>query len=93
MRTDFTDPLHRVARLELDFELTRKLIELEAARRGNAGRWTAAVPGVEDSEACPHDLWVYGVEPDGSMSIALSREVSWPDPRGLVLPTRFTAGP
>ena len=92
-KEDFTYPLHRLARLELDLELTRKLIEVEAARRGNGGRWAPEVSGIEESEACPDDRWLYEVGPDGSMSLALSREVSWPDARGLILPTRFAAEP
>lgn len=87
--TDFSGSLNRMARLELDLELTLKLLELQAARKSNAGRWPESLPGIEHSAACPHDRWDYGISPGGTMSIAFSRDIRWPDLRGLRLPTRL----
>ncbi len=85
--------VERVARLELDLELTTKLLQLQAARRERDDRWPLALPGIGTSEVCPYDSWEYGVEPDGSMSIAFSRAISWPDHSAPILPTRYSAGP
>ena len=85
--------LHRLARLELNRELTVKLLELEAARRTDDGIWPASMPGIEVSSACPREHWVYEVSPDGAMTLALNREVTWPDLKGARLPARFTATP
>jgi hypothetical protein len=85
--------LERLASLELDLELTVKLLELEAARRSNGGRWPASLPGGELSRACPVDRWVYEATPDGGMSLAFSRDIAWPDLKGHKLPARFSAGP
>jgi hypothetical protein len=83
--------LRRLARVELDLELTSKLIELDLARRENGGEWPPVLPGIQDSVACPRDGWVYEVSPAGAMTLAFNREVIWPDTRGLKLPARFTA--
>jgi hypothetical protein len=83
----------RVARLELDLELTEKVLHLEEARREGGGRWPYAMPGIESSPVCPRDNWTYSFELDGSMSIVFSRDISWPDHIGVILPTRFSAGP
>lgn len=79
----------RVARLELDLEMTAKLLEADAARRANGGRWPLSLPGIEESSACPADRWIYNVAPEGAMTLAFSREISWPGQTGAVLPTRF----
>ncbi len=81
----------RVARLELDIELTTKLLEIEEARRANDERWPESPSGIEQSSACPDDSWIYEVTPEGTMTIAFSREISWPDQQGTILPTRFVA--
>ena len=47
------DTIYRLARLEIDLELTAKLVELEAAREGNGGRWPESLPGIEDSRVLP----------------------------------------
>jgi hypothetical protein len=85
--------LRRLARLELDLELTVKLIDLERARRANGGVWPDSLPGVELSGACPRDRWVYGVTPGQGMTLAFSREVTWSGLKGHKLPLRFTAEP
>jgi len=82
----------RIAQLELDLELTVKLIELEEDRRANGGAWPDAPQGVADSRACPGDRWIYEVSPEGEMTLTFSREISWPDLRGPRLPTRFEEG-
>jgi hypothetical protein len=86
----------RLARLQVDLELTAKLIELGRARRTNAGTWPASLAGIERSEACPRDRWVYRVAADGTMTLALDRQLEW---RHLVpyvgprYPTRFRVAP
>jgi preprotein translocase subunit SecG len=85
--------LERLARLELDIELTVKLLELEAARRSSGGDWPESLPGGHVSRACPGDRWVYEATPDGGMTLAFGREISWTDLKGHKLPTRFAAGP
>ena len=82
--------LRRLARLELDAELTLKLIELDRARRANDGVWPAALPGGDRSSACPRDRWVYRLSPQGEMTLAFDREIVWSQLRGSLLPTRFT---
>jgi hypothetical protein len=85
--------LERLARLELDLELTVKLLELDTARRANGGEWPESLPGSHVSRACPRDRWVYEATPGGGMTLAFSREISWPDLRGHKSPARFAAGP
>jgi hypothetical protein len=75
--------LDRLARLELDLELTGRVLALESAI------WDESV---EQSSACPRDNWLYEAGPDGSMSIRFSREISWQDQIGAILPTRFSVG-
>jgi len=82
--------LSRLARLELDRELTLELIELERARRKNGGAWPDALPGGDRSEACPRDRWSYEVAADGAMTLAFGREPEWPMLTGPQLPLRFT---
>lgn len=88
MAPDLTNAVNRVARLELDLELTSRLLQLEAACR-DTGKWPAALPGGERSEACPQDRWIYEVAADGSMRLALSREPSWPRGAGAQQPAYF----
>lgn len=83
----------RVARLELDIELTAKLLELDTVRHENGKRWPQQFPGIEESAACPEDHWVYELTPDGAMTLAFSREISWPHQLGTILPSRFSAPP
>jgi hypothetical protein len=81
----------RLRRLELDIELTAKIIEIETDRRANSGVWPGAVPASERSTVCPDDRWVYEIGPGGEMAIGFSREISWPEQKGIILPTRFAA--
>ena len=87
----YSGVIEPVARLEIDLELTSKLLELRSARDANDGAWVASLPGIESSRVCPRDRWIYEVDPGGGMSIALDRAIEWADPRGAVLPTRFVA--
>jgi hypothetical protein len=84
--------VERLARLELDLELSGKLLELEAARAGG-GVWPPELPGIEASAVCPAERWVYRIEPDGGMTIAFSREHDWRNYQGPILPARFRVGP
>ena len=81
--------LHRLGRLELNRELTAKVLDLDRARRGNGGAWPANLPVAEPSEACPRDNWSYEVTPEDAMIVALNRDVGFDDLRGAKLPTRF----
>jgi len=83
VKPTFRGVLDRLARLELDLELTGRVLQLETAPWDE---W------VEHSSACPKDSWLYKAGVDGSMSIAFSREISWPDQVGAILPTSFSVG-
>jgi hypothetical protein len=73
--------LDRLARLELDLELTGKVLRLKNEP------WDERL---EPSVACPRDNWLYGTGPEGTKSIEFSREISWPDQTGAILPTKFS---
>jgi hypothetical protein len=94
--------LDRLARLEVDVELTRKILEADAARRAD-GTWPESIPGIEQSKACPHDRWLFTVEA-GAATIAFHRPLRWDDEQvsdrrsrgaqtGWTLPPRFRIGP
>ena len=79
----------RLARLELDVELTILVMDLEAARDAQ-GEWPAILPDGGASVACPRDRWTYAPAADGSATVALERQIDWgPGVRGAMLPTRF----
>jgi hypothetical protein len=82
----------RADRLVVDAELTSKILQAKSLRRKNAGRWPAAIPGIEASRY-PGASWRYEVSPDGGgMSIALSRELASPYPPDTkLLPLRFSS--
>ncbi len=88
---DFAGALDRLARLELDLELTAKLLELDQARSASGG-WPASSPSIEASRACPRDRWMYLVTPEGEMTLAFGRRPTWPgvEFKGIQLPTAFT---
>jgi hypothetical protein len=73
--------LDRLARLELDLELTVKVLAL------GSEPWDERM---ERSSTCPEDSWLYKTGPQGSKSITFSREISWPDQTGVILPTSFS---
>ncbi len=78
---NLTNAVDRMRRLELDLELTGHVLALADP---------AAAPEELPSAVCPADRWLYETSPDGAMSVAFSREISWPEQTGLILPTRFT---
>ena len=78
--------ISRLARLELDLELTRLWIVADAERRANGGAWPEGYVGSRESDACPDDRWDFSVTGEG-LEIALSRDVTWPDQKGAILPT------
>ena len=82
----------RADRLVVDAELTSKILEAKHLRREKAGRWPAAIPGIETSRY-PGASWRYEVSPDGGrMSIAFSRELVSPYPADVKpLPLRFSS--
>jgi len=81
--------LDRLARLEVDLEFTARLLDLEQRRHGGEGEWPDSLPDGEASIACPKDRWIYDVTDDGTMTLALARELIWSDLRGHKLPTAF----
>ena len=81
--------IDHLARLELDIELTRLLIEADTARRANEDAWPENLSGSRSCATCPDDLWNYEVNGD-ALEIGLSRDVAWPEQGGFVLPIRFT---
>lgn len=87
MVPDLSGAVERLARFELDLELTRRVLELEAARAAS-GRWPAELPGGAASSACPRDRWIYAPA-DGGMRLGLEREPSWPELMGPDPPPAF----
>jgi len=85
---NLVNAIDRMARLELDLELTRLVIEADTKRRANGGAWAEALTTELDCVACPDDRWSYSASGQ-RLEIALSRDVRWPGQKGPVLPTRF----
>ncbi len=80
-----------IARLELDLELTTKVLEARAAR-DTLGAWPTELARAR-SETCPADLWVYEADPSGNASIRFHRDVNWADQSGTLLPVSFAIPP
>ena len=78
---------HRADRLAVDFELSEKILEAKALRRG-LGRWPSKIEGIEHSRMRGAH-WNYGVSSTGHMTINLSRELHWVGHQGLILPLKF----
>ncbi len=69
---DVENAVARVARTQLQFELTRKVLEM-AATRTETGAWPVDSEPWSRSRVCPPDRWVYTT--DGTLaSIRLERE-------------------
>jgi hypothetical protein len=83
LEQDIGETLSRLARLELDQELTAEVLLLESAP------WEEQL---QRSAVCPEDDWIIRAAPDGSVSISFSRDISWPAQTGAILPTRFSIG-
>ncbi len=79
----------RANRLTVELELTRKILEAQAAR-GSSKTWPRTVEGIETS-ALEDARWIYTGTPDGRASIELSRPLDWGKTMGLVLPTRWSS--
>lgn len=77
----------RADRLTVELELTRKVLEIRAAR-GTSKKWPRMVDGIEAS-ALKDARWIYAVTPEAHASIELSRRLDWGETTGLVLPTRW----
>jgi len=87
------DVPRRVARYELDREMTAKLLDLKWAREELGGRWPASLAGIEQSPTCPGDRWVFDATPGGGVSLAFSRPVEWEGLHGIDLPLHYVANP
>jgi len=77
----------RVARLEVDIELTLLLLDRDQARRSDPEGWPGELPDEIVSAACPRDRWLVAGT-DRGVEVALSREVEWPGQMGSILPQR-----
>jgi hypothetical protein len=86
---DLSDTIRRLARYDLDLELTSKVLELRDASHERDARWPDSLPGGDASTACTGERWEYSVSPEGGVSLSLSREIDWGSLSGMSLPTRF----
>ena len=90
MTDGFSPILGRLARWDVDAEMTLRILDLQTAYR-RTGAWPARLPGRTDSRACPSRRWVYDVS-DGSASLTLEPPPpQWKDQIGTILPTRWTS--
>jgi hypothetical protein len=81
----------RKNRLELETELTRKVMMMREARlSGNA--WPASLPGIENS-ICKNEKWNYKVNPDGSATLTFSAKLDWTGMKGAQVPLQWTEPP
>ena len=88
----FGGTLSRVARIEVDNELTWKILDIRAAR-DRAGQWPEGLPDLTVSAACPSRHWLYSITKDQA-SLTLDPPVQWPKGQlGIILPTRWESGP
>ncbi len=79
----------RAHRLQLDLELTGKILLLKEARDANGGAWPDAVPGIEAS-VCPGGRWIYARAADRvSLSYSLAPSFPHTPPKALVLPLTY----
>lgn len=78
----FGGVVERVARLELELELTSLVLELDDA----GGR---ALEATRRSRACPGEAWSVTRSPDGSLEIAFTREPRWKNDLPGGTPLRF----
>ncbi|NIM60324.1 MAG: hypothetical protein GTN89_13625 [Acidobacteria bacterium] len=69
---DVENTVTRVARTQLQFELTRRVLEM-AATREQTGTWPVQSEPWLQSRACPPDRWVYTAD-DTVASIRLDRD-------------------
>lgn len=76
-----------LAQLELDLELTRAVLDLDAGRTTSASAHSSV-----RSVVCPQDAWLVDRSRPEQIELSLSREVSWKELRGRGhrSPQRFT---
>jgi hypothetical protein len=80
----------RGIRLQVDAELTAKVLDIREARDRNGGAWPPSVPGIEVSR-CSKARFVYAVK-DGAVSLAFDRVMKVTDrPGKITLPLWYTA--
>jgi hypothetical protein len=86
---NISSSLGRGYRLQLDLELTQKVLLLREARDKNGGTWPEAMPGIESS-ICPNGAWSYTRTSD-RVTLAYNRTPRFTDikPSALVLPLRY----
>lgn len=88
---DLGDVVDQLARLEVDLELTIRILEW---RRADRDMLAARFTGRQASIVCPDDYWIYEIEADGTRSVRLSRVPEWsPEGRPVLLPTEFRLTP
>jgi len=82
----------RVARLELDLELTQKIMVANGSRESDGG-WPETIPGIEASR-CPGAQWRYRVNAEGEVAISFQADPSSiPFHFGRALPLCFSNRP
>ena len=89
---DSLKTFRRAGRIQLELELTRKVLEAKAARDANGGVWPAAIPGIETS-ANPGGHWIYDLSRDGAVTIGYSEECEIPSASGTKYPLFYTDEP
>ena len=76
----------RAGRIQVEVELTRKILEARAARDKNGGSWPPSLPGIEAS-VCKGEKWTYTLSPD-RLTIAFSKDFPPPSAQSSMLPLR-----
>lgn len=77
----------RADRLQLDLELTDRLLKARMARDANGGRWPDILPGLEPS-SCKAERWSYTLTP-AQVILAFSGEFEPAAGHTLSLPLRY----
>ncbi|MGC1196746.1 MAG: hypothetical protein WA882_07625 [Geitlerinemataceae cyanobacterium] len=78
-RSHLSNQFSKSSKAMLDLELTQKILQVKALA-ATEGKWLPSVPDMESS-ICPGAKWVYGVAPDGTMSIEFSEKPEWLEER------------
>jgi len=89
---DMRVPSARILRLQLDLELSARVLRLRSAQQAD-GRWPSELPGAA-SRACPRANWAYRVNADGTASLSFAGTLpAWPkEPQRLKLPFEHVLG-
>ncbi len=85
-------PIERLARLELDTELTARILELRSLRDAEGG-WPDPLPANWSTAACPEDRWIVERAEQDAITIRLGSERDWLDGPGTSLPLNHTLQP